>query len=65
MLKVRRQTYFLFMMILHKSFYLFICLWIYQTNAETPIEQVMNKLIKLISEEQVIEKKKILGNRFN
>jgi hypothetical protein len=41
------------MMILHKTFYLFICLWIYNTNADSPIEQVMNKLIQLISEEQV------------
>jgi len=41
------------MMILHKVFYVFICISIYYTNASTPIEQVMEKLIQLISNEQV------------
>ena len=56
---MKRQDHFLIfvlMMILHKSFYLFICLCIYYANADSPIEQVMNKLIKLISEEQVRKK---------
>lgn len=44
---------FLKMMLLHKIIYLCICISIYYTNASTPIEQVMEKLIKLISEEQV------------
>jgi len=44
---------FFIMMILHKSFYLFICICIYYTNAATPIEQTMEKLIQLISKEQV------------
>lgn len=38
-------------MMLLKIFYLFIC--ICYTNASPPIEQVMEKLIKLISDEQV------------
>jgi F0F1-type ATP synthase membrane subunit b/b' len=38
-------------MLFHKSFYLLI--WICYANAVPPIEQVMEKLIKLISEDQV------------
>jgi hypothetical protein len=53
---------FFIMMILHKSFYLFICICIYYTNAATPIEQTMEKLIQLISEEQV---KKIFLRQIN
>ncbi len=45
--------YFILIMLLYKSFYLFICISIYYTNASTPIEQVMEKLIQLISNEQV------------
>ncbi len=41
------------MMMLHKTFYLLIWIWIYYANASPPIEQVMEKLIKLISDEQV------------
>ncbi|CAF1219036.1 unnamed protein product [Rotaria sp. Silwood1] len=43
------------MISLHKVFYLFLCICIYYTNASSPIEQVMEKLIKLISEDQVLK----------
>ncbi|CAF3728043.1 unnamed protein product [Adineta steineri] len=43
------------MMLLHKIIYLFICICIYYTNAASPIDEVMDKLIKLISEEQILE----------
>ncbi|CAF1597868.1 unnamed protein product [Adineta steineri] len=43
------------MMLLHKISYLFICICIYYTNAASPIDEVMDKLIKLISEEQILE----------
>ncbi|CAF3136524.1 unnamed protein product [Rotaria socialis] len=43
------------MMTLHKIFYLLLCFCIYYTNASPPIEQVMDKLIKIISEEQVLK----------
>ena len=41
------------MMLSHTISYLFFCICIYYTNASPPIEQVMEALIKLISEEQV------------
>jgi hypothetical protein len=41
------------MISLYQLFYLFIYICIHYANASSPIEQTMEKLIKLISEEQV------------
>jgi hypothetical protein len=41
------------MLFLHKIIYLYICICIYYTNAATPVEKLMEKLIKLVSDEQV------------
>ncbi|CAF3976494.1 unnamed protein product [Rotaria sp. Silwood2] len=43
------------MILSHKTLYLFLCICIYYANASTPIEQVMEKLIKVISEDQVLK----------
>lgn len=44
---------FFIMLSLHQLLYVFLCIYIYYANATPPIEQVMEKLIKLISDEQV------------
>jgi hypothetical protein len=44
---------FIIMLFLHKIIYLYICICIYYTNAATPVEKLMEKLIKLVSDEQV------------
>jgi hypothetical protein len=49
----KHSIIFFIMMMLHKTFYLLIGIGIYYANASPPIEQVMEKLIKLISDEQV------------
>ena len=41
------------MILLNKTFYLCICICIYYANASTPIEKLMEQLIKLISDDQV------------
>ncbi|CAF0987485.1 unnamed protein product [Rotaria sordida] len=43
------------MILLHKMFYFILCICIYYTNAIPPIEQTMEKLIKLISDDQVLK----------
>lgn len=41
------------MVLLNKIFYLCICICISYANASTPIEKLMDELIKLITEDQV------------
>ncbi|UJR38379.1 hypothetical protein I4U23_031049 [Adineta vaga] len=48
-------TAVILMMLLHKLLFLLICFNVYYTNATPPIEQVMEKLIKSISEEQILK----------
>ena len=51
--KEKDFSIFLLMMLLHKILFFVVCLASCYSDAAQPIDQVMEKLIKLISEEQV------------